>query len=66
MPSPVDSKLAGIYQVSTSPSNASMVQHRAGQQLPGRIVSRNGYRPASRWRARAMAARTCFGAVPPI
>ena len=66
MPSPVNSNLAGIYQVSTSPSNASMAQHRAGQQLPGRIVSDNGYRTVSRWRARAMAARTCLGAVPPI
>jgi hypothetical protein len=66
MTSPVDSNLAGIYQVLTSPSNASMAQHRAGWPLPGWIVSDNGYRPVSRWRARAMAARTCFGAVPPI
>ncbi len=66
MTSPVDSNSAGIYQVLTSASNASMAQHRGWRQLSGRTVSRKGYRLASRRRARAMAARTCFGAVPPI
>jgi hypothetical protein len=46
--SPVESNSAGIYQVLTSPSNASMAQQCAGRPLPGRIVSDNGYRAVSR------------------